>query len=159
MSVNATTVTAVAPPRMVPRRLLSDERLTRLAAAGESAAFTTIFERFHQELYRYCRAILSDHDEAQDALQSTMTAALRSLPGEQREIALRPWLYRIAHNEAISIVRRRSHSAPDVGGGERPGIPPPGTDGSALSAPSAQAGAEQRERLRELVSDLSALPE
>jgi RNA polymerase sigma factor (sigma-70 family) len=160
MSVNATTVMPAAPSRLVPRRLLSDERLTRLAAAGDSAAFSTIFERFHQQLYRYCRAILSDHDEAQDALQSTMAAALRSLPGEERKIALRPWLYRIAHNEAISIVRRRSDSAPDIGEGQPHGLaPPPGTEWGGLSAPSAQAGAEQRERLRELVSDLSALPE
>ncbi|MEO8091412.1 MAG: RNA polymerase sigma factor [bacterium] len=160
MSVNAATSAPPAPSGVVPRRLLSDARLTRLAASGDSAAFATIFERFHQEIYRYCRAIVSDPDEAQDALQNTMTAALRALPGEQRTIALRPWLYRIAHNEAISIIRQRSHSAPDVAeGAERRSVPPPGTEGVATSAPSAQGGAEERERLRELVRDLSALPD
>ena len=47
----------------------------------------------------------SDPDDAQDALQATMAAALRALPGERREIKLRPWLFRVAHNEAISIAR------------------------------------------------------
>lgn len=160
MSVNATTAAPVVPSGVVPRRLLSDARLTRLAASGDSSAFSVIFERFHQELYRYCRAIVSDHDEAQDALQNTMTAALRSLPGEQREIALRPWLYRIAHNEAISIVRRRPDPAPVTAEGElERSVPLPGTDASAHTAPSAQTGAEDRERLRELVHDLSALPD
>ena len=91
----------------VPAKLMPDARLSRLAAGGDARAFEAIFERHHQELYRYCRAILADADDAQDALQSTMIAAMRALPGEQRTIALRPWLFRVAHNEAISIVRRR----------------------------------------------------
>jgi RNA polymerase sigma factor (sigma-70 family) len=118
----------------------------RHAAAGDTGAFETIFERFHQELYRYCRALLSDPDEAQDALQNTMAAALRALPGEERAIALRPWLYRIAHNEAMTMVRRRPAPAPAIGADD-------------LVAPSAQVGLEQRERMREMVSDLSALPD
>ena len=118
----------------------------RRAADGDTAAFETIFERFHQELYRYCRALLSDPDEAQDALQNTMAAALRALPGEEREIALRPWLYRIAHNEAMTMVRRRPAPTPAIAADD-------------LVAPSAQVGLEQRERMREMVSDLEALPD
>src|SRR5215211_2197926 len=132
---------------LVPRRLLGDERLARLASAGDTAAFETIFERYHQELYRYCRAILSNHEEAQDALQSTMAAALRALPGERREIALRPWLYRVAHNEAITIARRRADAV----------LVHDSFDG--MSAHGADLETAQRERLRELVADLRALPE
>jgi DNA-directed RNA polymerase specialized sigma24 family protein len=90
-----------------PRRLLSDGRLARLAAGGDTAAFEAIFARHHQAVYRYCRAIVGSEHDAEDALQNTMAAALRTLPGETREIALQPWLFRVAHNEAISIVRRR----------------------------------------------------
>ena len=39
-------------------RLWSDERLTKRATDGDAAAFAVIFERHHQALYRYCRAIL-----------------------------------------------------------------------------------------------------
>lgn len=134
-----------AGSRPVPRRLLPNSRLARLAADGDAPAFEEIFRRHHQELYRYCRAILSDPDDAQDALQNTMAAALRALPGEPREISLRPWLFRVAHNEAISIARRRSDSAPVLE-----------TD---VVAPSAAADAQERERLRSLVADLNALPE
>jgi RNA polymerase sigma factor (sigma-70 family) len=133
-------------PRLGLRRPLSDARLSRLAARGDSRAFEAIFERYHQELYRYCRAILGDSDEAQDALQNTMAAALRALPGEGREIALRPWLYRVAHNEAISLTRRRRE------------LPPPAPDADqAGTSPGLEI--EDRERLRELVADLSALPD
>ena len=88
--------------------LLGDDRLARRAAAGDRQAFAVLYQRHHQSLFRYCRAILGDAEDAADALQNTMAAALRALPGERREIRLKPWLYRIAHNESISLLRRRS---------------------------------------------------
>ena len=87
--------TLTAPPlsaRPPLFRLASDARLARMAAEGSTAAFATIYERHHQELYRYCRSILRDEHDARDALQNTMIKALRALQGETREIALRPWL-------------------------------------------------------------------
>ena len=88
-------------------RLLGDDRLSRLAATGDSRAFETIYERHHQALYRYCSSILGSPEDAADALQSTMASALRALVGERREIAIKPWLFRIAHNESISMLRKR----------------------------------------------------
>src|SRR5687768_16171960 len=79
----------------------SETRLARAARRGDQRAFAGIYQRYHQELYRYCRALLGNAHEAQDALQNTMAIALRSLPGEERVIELRPWLYRVAHNEAV----------------------------------------------------------
>ena len=143
-----TSASAQQPARrlgLTPLRLLPDRTLAGMAARGDTRAFEAIFERYHQELYRYCRAVLRDPHEAHDALQNAMVAALRSLPGEERKIALRPWLYRVAHNEAISIARRRSAPAP------QPAAPE--------AAPTAEADAAERERLRELVSDLGALPD
>ncbi len=95
-----------------------DERLAKRAAAGDSSAFETLFKRYQQPLYRYCRAILTEPVDAEDAVQATMVKALRALPGERREIALRPWLYRVAHNESISILRaRRETDRARAGGG------------------------------------------
>ena len=135
----------VVPMWSAPARLLGDSRLARLAARGDQRAFEAIFRRHHQELYRYCRAILADPDDAQDALQATMVAALRSLPGEKREIDLRPWLFRVAHNQAITIARRRREL--------------PAEESAHGTAPGADVSLEGRERLRHLVSDLRSLPE
>ena len=82
-------------------------RLARRASRGDRAAFEQIFRRHHQELYRYSLAIVHDREDAEDAMQATMAAALRALPGEDRRIDIRPWLFRIAHNESISLLRRR----------------------------------------------------
>ncbi len=146
MSVGETAHAVGSATSWVPRGLLSDPRLVRLAREGDQRAFEAIFERYHQELYRYCRAILRDPDEAQDALQGTMASALRSLPGDEREIALRPWLYRVAHNEAISILRQRLSTVDSDRLPERTAAP-------------ADSEAEARERLRHLVADLDQLPE
>src|SRR5215211_977156 len=134
-----------AIPRQGPIRVAGDDRLVRAAAQGNERAFAAIYERHHQGLYRYCRSILGNGPDAQDALQNTMLKALRALPGERRDLALKPWLYRIAHNEAISMLRRRAGDASidEVG--------------DVLDTRGDDAAA--RDRLRTLVSDLAQLPE
>ncbi|MGN6866997.1 MAG: sigma-70 family RNA polymerase sigma factor [Solirubrobacteraceae bacterium] len=87
--------------------MLGDDRLVRLAAAGHERAFAVVYERHHQALYRYCRSILRNDADAQDALQSTFTSAFAALRRGSPDAPIRPWLFRIAHNEAVSALRRR----------------------------------------------------
>src|SRR3954462_5259526 len=69
--------------------------------------FGVVYQRHHKALYRYCRSILRHEEDAQDALQNTMTRALAALQKDERDLELRPWLFRIAHNESVSILGRR----------------------------------------------------
>jgi len=127
-------------------RLLSDERLTRRAVGGDERAFAAIFRRYHQPLYRYCHVIVGNSEDAQDALQNTMIKVLRALPGEERKIELKPWLYRIAHNESIDLLRRRRET--------------PALDVEQVApGPGLAEDAETRERLRRLIADLRELPD
>jgi RNA polymerase sigma factor (sigma-70 family) len=93
--------------RVMPLGTLSDERLAELAGMGHSDAFGTLYERYRDALARYCRSIVHDPEDAGDALQNTMVSVLRALQVRGPNGPLRPWLYRIAHNESISILRRR----------------------------------------------------
>ena len=127
-------------------RALGDDRLAALAARGDERAFTVVFERYHQGLYRYCRSILGNSEDAADALQSTMLSALRALPGERRSIALKPWLYRIAHNESISILRARRNEHP---------LEETVREGSA----GPEERAIERERIDDVFADLRNLPD
>ena len=88
-------------------RLVSDEPLARLVGAGSAPAFAAIYARHHQSLYAYCRAIAGNDEDARDVLQSTLANALAALQRGARDAPLKPWLFRIAHNEAISHLRRR----------------------------------------------------
>jgi RNA polymerase sigma factor (sigma-70 family) len=127
-------------------RLLSDDRLARRAIDGDQRAFSAIYRRYHQSLYRFCLAIVGNSEDAQDALQNTMVKVLAALPGEQRQIALKPWLYRIAHNESIELVRRRRETEQ--------------LDPELVSVGAGLADkVELRERLRRLIADLDQLPE
>lgn len=127
-------------------RLLSDERLTQRAVGGDERAFAAIFRRYHQPLYRFCLAIVGNPEDAQDALQNTMMKVLRALPGEERKIDLKPWLYRIAHNESIDLLRRRRETRQLDAEQVAPGY------GLAEDVAT-------RERLQRLIVDLKALPE
>jgi RNA polymerase sigma factor (sigma-70 family) len=126
-----------------PVRLLTETALARRAAAGSEAAFAEIFRRHHQPLFRYALSILGNDDDARDVVQQTMLALLRSLPGDDRQIALRPWLFRIAHNEAISLRRRRTDAPLES-------VPEPADD--ALDAST-------RLRAHVLIADLAGLPD
>jgi len=127
-------------------RLLSDDRLARMVASGNETAFEVISERYQGALYRHCRGILNHHEDASDALQNTLLNAFRALSSKPRDLALRPWLYRIAHNESISLLRRRRpHAELD--------------EAADVSRPGADHDAETNARLDQLVADLQQLSE
>lgn len=129
-----------------PTSLLGDDHVARHAAGGDRRAFEEIFRRYHQPLYRFCLAMVGDASDAQDALQNTMVKLLRALPGEDRRIVLKPWLYRIARNEAVETLRRR----PDQVEPEQEQV---------ASPVEIAENAADRERLRRLLADIRELPE
>ena len=119
--------------------------LTPGTSHGNDAALEAIYRDFHQPLYRFCLAIVGNGQDAEDALQNTMVKVLRALPGETRSIALKPWLYRIAHNESIDLLRRRRENVSLEASEPRVGE-------------ELAAQVENRERLRHLIADLAVLP-
>jgi RNA polymerase sigma factor (sigma-70 family) len=124
----------------------ADRHLLQGAVEGDDRALTAIFDRYNQRLYRYCLAIVANAQDAQDALQNTMVKVLRALPEDERPIKLKPWLYRIAHNESIELLRHRR----DARQLDAELVAP----GSGLAEEAAS-----RERLRRLISDLNDLPQ
>ena len=131
---------------MIATRQISDDALARRAGDGDDEAFALLFERHAGALYRYCRSIVSHDQDAQDAVQSTMVNALAALRKAPLDAPLRPWLFRIGHNESISLLRRRR----------------PADDLDAqfdLAGAPMEAQLEDRERMNALVADLRELPE
>ena len=126
--------------------VLGDERLARLVGEGNKQAFAPLYERYYQQLYRYCRSIVHDDLDAQDALQSTFASAFAALRKRQRDAPLRPWLFRIAHNEAVSVIRRR-RPAEDL------------SEASDRCCDSVEEQAGDRARFALLLRDLAELPE
>jgi RNA polymerase sigma-70 factor (ECF subfamily) len=68
-------------------------------------------EQYRRELTGYCYRMLGSIYEAEDAVQETMLRAWRALATFEDRIGLRPWLYRIATNVCIDLLKGRSRRA------------------------------------------------
>ena len=135
------------PARLAGSALLraqSDARLVDLTRAGTDRAFEAIVARHKGDLSRYCSRILPD-SRAEDAVQQVFVNAYRALHRDTTPLSLRSWLFGIAHNVSLNLLRQR-------GGDHEPLEAHPGT------AESAHVTHERRERFREVLAAVAALP-
>jgi RNA polymerase sigma factor (sigma-70 family) len=128
-------------------RLRSDEQLLALFRAGHDEAFRAIHDRYHKRLFAYARQMLPAAQDAEDALQDVFVRAYSGLRASDRELALRAWLFRVAHNRCIDELRRPAPPPPEVLYLVR----------STIYDPIAEV--ELRESLRRLIADVRRLPD
>jgi RNA polymerase sigma factor (sigma-70 family) len=122
-----------------------DVRLTALAADGSEQAFEAIVQRYRRDLLAYCSRLLLSDSRAEDAVQQALLCAWTALRDGTQVEHLKPWLYRITHNQAISTLRR------------------PGWDFDELSESlsgrdATDADLERRMLMRETLAAVAALP-
>ncbi|WP_028068087.1 sigma-70 family RNA polymerase sigma factor [Solirubrobacter soli] len=127
-------------------RLADDERLASLAAGGDERAFGLLAARHEARLLSVSRSVLRSDDDAGDAVQNALLKAFRALQAGQLRGEPRPWLARIAHNEARSLARGRREFAPLL------------ADTLGVSGDPHEL-LVVRERWAALVDDVAALPE
>ena len=60
------------------------------------------------ELHRYCSRLMGSVVDGEDAVQDAFVRALLALPELDENTPLRPWLFRIAHNRALDLIRSRA---------------------------------------------------
>jgi RNA polymerase sigma factor (sigma-70 family) len=129
-------------------RLQSDERLIALTRRGQHAAFEVLCARYQSRLLSFVRHMLGSREDAEDVLQEVFAAAFNAVLGDEREINVRPWLYRIARNRALNHLRRASAVGQD-----------------SMDVHFADHGLStsdrvlRRESFRELLRDVQQLPE
>jgi RNA polymerase sigma factor (sigma-70 family) len=128
-------------------RLRSDEQLVALFRAGHDEAFRAIHDRYEKRLLAYARQMLPRGQDAEDALQDVFVRAYSGLRSSERELALRAWLFRVAHNRCIDELRRPTPPPPEV------------LQLVARSVHDPVAEADRRESLRRLIVDVRRLPD
>ncbi|MBS1891107.1 MAG: sigma-70 family RNA polymerase sigma factor [Actinobacteria bacterium] len=141
------------PPNGLPARLIlgpalraqSDRRLVRLVREGHESAFEEIVRRYRRPLDRFAASIVGGH--ADDVTQESFRKALVALRGAETDVDLRPWLFRIVRNTALTDLRDRPPAAAQLAEELVAGTGP------------AAAVAEQRAELRDLTARLRELPE
>jgi RNA polymerase sigma factor (sigma-70 family) len=127
--------------------LASDERLTQEMRRGSEAAFEVTYQRHSRHVLALCRHMLGSHDEAEDALQQTFSAAWSDLQRQDRPAPemLKPWLYAVARHRCLSMLRSRRPSTVEL------------EDVPSTTGLADEVG--RRADLRALLSDLGDLPE
>jgi RNA polymerase sigma factor (sigma-70 family) len=129
------------------RRLLvalGDDRLVEQVRRGNDAAFEVIFDRHHRGILSFCRHMLASVEEAEDAVQHTFIQAYDSMRRSDRELKLKAWLYAIARNRCLSVLRARREQAAELND-----IPTAGLSDTV----------QERADLREMLGDIRELPE
>src|SRR3954451_25337960 len=130
-------------------RLRSDDQLLALFRAGSDEAFGVLHDRYRQRLFAYARQMLSScsRQDAEDVLQDVFVRAYGALRHDEREVNVRAWLYRVAHNRCVDHLRRPPPAPADIFQVSR----------KPLHDPIEEA--QRREDLRRLVADVGQLPE
>jgi RNA polymerase sigma factor (sigma-70 family) len=143
-------------PTAVPRlrgptallRLQSDERLIVLIRRGQHAAFEVLFSRYRTRLLAFCRHMLGSREDSEDVLQEVFAAAFNAILADEREINVRPWLYRIARNRSLNHLRRPTAIGVDS-------MDVHYADNGLSTAEKVM----RRESFRQLIGDVRQLPE
>ena len=78
------------------------------AIAGDEPAFAELTQRHRRELHVHCYRMLASFEEAEDAVQETFLRAWRSRDSFDGGTMFRAWLYRIATNVCLDVIRARS---------------------------------------------------
>ena len=125
-------------------RGFSDERLVDQVRRGNDAAFEVVYDRHHRGLLSFCRHILHSPDEAEDAVQQTFISAYADLRASDKPIKLKAWLYTIARNRCLSVLRARREQAAELDD-----VPTVGLSEEV----------QHRSELQQLLADMRELPE
>lgn len=134
-------------PGSVSRAARPDEPWLAAARTGDPAALEQMYHAYKQPVHAVCFRLLGSEDDALDAVQTTFVRAFRELPRFRGESSLKTWIYRIAVNEALTLIRRRRPTTElsEV-------LPSPGDAGASVVEQAAVQAA-----LRRLKPDLRAI--
>jgi len=89
-----------------------DTELIDRARTGDQDAFEQLVDPYRRELLLHCYRIFGSLADAEDALQETLLAAWRGLPGFEGRSSIRTWLYRIATTRSLNMLRSASRRPP-----------------------------------------------
>jgi RNA polymerase sigma factor (sigma-70 family) len=129
-------------------RFQDDTQLVALTRKGHQHAFDTLVERYQSRLLGFCRQMLGSTEDAEDVLQEVFVAAYNAMIADERPIAVRPWLYRIARNRSLNHLRK-----PTADGQDTMDTHP------HMNGVTTLERVQNREEFRNLLSDVGQLPE
>jgi len=103
-------------------REVEDRDLIAKARRGDVEAYNLLVSRWEKRVFNYLLRLVSNREDALDVSQETFLKAYQNLRKLDDPARFSAWLFRIAHNEAFSLLRRRKPET-ELIGEPRPGNP------------------------------------
>lgn len=88
-------------------RLDSVEKVVKEVKQGSVEEYRHIVQKFQNQIFRYCCHMLGSVEEAEDAAQEVFIKAYRKINGYKPGTSFSSWLYRIAYNHCVDLLRKR----------------------------------------------------
>lgn len=85
-----------------------DEELVRLVVEGDKDLFGELIERYEEKLTRYVKRFTQETDDVSDIIQIIFIKAYVHLKSFDLSRSFNSWIYRIAHNESVTFLKRKS---------------------------------------------------
>jgi RNA polymerase sigma-70 factor (ECF subfamily) len=98
-------------------RAVEDADLIQRARRGDVEAYNLLISRWEKRVYNYLLRIVGNREDALDLAQDVFLKAYQNLGKLEETSRFGPWLFRIAHNQAFSMFRKRR---PETGGDSLP---------------------------------------
>ena len=98
----------IAPLKLMSQ--IAEDDIKKLLHTDDEKAFRIMVDRYGSKLYWHIRRIVIIHDDADDALQNTFVNAWKNIRTFRHESSLFTWLWSIATNEALTLIRKRERN-------------------------------------------------
>ena len=89
---------------------MNERELILLLQEGNEAAFETLVRQYEKKVYTLCRRMCASDEDAQEAAQDAFLAVWRSIGSFRQESSFSTWLYRLATNACIDLLRRNKRN-------------------------------------------------
>ena len=133
---------------------MNEKELILLLQQGDEAAFETLLRLYEKKVYTLCRRMCGNDEDAQEAAQDAFLSLWRSAKSFRGDASLSTWLYRLATNACIDLLRRNKR------GGERVSLDDEETTFELVDGrPLPEQVVERRETQKLIEEGLAALPE
>ncbi len=119
------------------------------AQQGDSAAYGALVRRYQDRIYRYLVHLTGSRDDALELAQEVFIKAWEAVPGWRPEAQFLTWVFRIASNAAMDVLRRRKVVE---------FVPLDPDYGAPIESPGPEAQLAQKQSLRALDAALGRLP-
>ena len=133
---------------------MNEKELLLRMQGGDEAAFEALVRLYEKKVYTLCRRMCGNDEDAQEAAQDAFLSLWRSAKSFRGDASLSTWLYRLATNACIDLLRRNQR------GGERVSLDDEETTLEIVDdRPLPEQALERKETQRLINEALAALPE